>query len=96
MAFGDETMEAVLRSGPFPDVPLVVLTSGKQLLTSANFYEVWVRTQKDLANLSNESTHNICTRCGHYIHRDNPELVIDAIEDVILSTREKSELTSNQ
>lgn len=90
MASGDQTMAQVLNAGPFPDVPLVVLTRGKQFLESARFYEVWLQTQEALASLSNDSEYNICERCGHYVHRDNPGMVVDAVASVIEQARTRS------
>jgi len=87
LAFSEETMQAVLRSGPFPEVPVAVLTSGKQPLSTAKFRQVWLETQQDLAKLSPRSTHLICERCGHYIHRDDPELVVGTIEDLLRGAR---------
>jgi len=83
MAAGDKTMEQVMNSGPFPNVPLSVVTGGKQFLVRARFYEVWLETQKSLATLSSDSTHMVCKRCGHYVHKDNPKLVVDAVTSVI-------------
>lgn len=87
LAFSEETMQAVLRSGPFPEVPVAVLTSGKQLLSTAKFRQVWLETQQDLAKLSPHATHLICERCGHYIHRDDPELVVGTIGDMLRGAR---------
>ncbi len=87
LAGGDQTMAEVLNAAPFPDVPLVVLTRGKPMFTGALFYEVWLETQRSLATLTSESTHTICDRCGHYIHKDAPDLVIAAITSVLKRAR---------
>lgn len=86
MASGDQTMQAVMHSGPFPQIPVAVLTSGKQRLSTTKFREVWLDTQKDLANLSSRSVHVTCEHCGHYIHRDDPKLVVGAVEDMLRAT----------
>lgn len=90
MASGDQTMDQVLHAGPFPDVPLVVLTRGKQFLESAKFYEVWLETQHSLAAQSSHSKITVCERCGHYVHRDNPAMVVDAVTSVIELARTQS------
>lgn len=87
VAGGEQTMAQVLSAGPFPDVPLAVLTRGKQLLESARFYEVWLQTQDALASMSTQSVHSICKRCGHYVHKDNPELVIEAVTSILEQAR---------
>lgn len=90
MASGDRTFHQVLGAGPFPDVPLIVLTGGKQLLTSSKFYDLWLETQGQLASLSSQSTHTVCRHCGHYVHKDNPKLVIDAVASVLEQVRRRS------
>lgn len=90
MASGDQTMDQVLNAGPFPDVPLVVLTRGKQFLESARFYEIWLETQESLAALSDDSELIVCERCGHYVHRGNPAMVVDAVTSVIERARSRS------
>jgi pimeloyl-ACP methyl ester carboxylesterase len=89
LAGGDRTIDAVDNAGQFPEVPLVVLTGGKQFLASARFYDVWLDTQRSLAGLSDKSEHFVCERCGHYIHKDNPALVVDAVRSVIEQVRGK-------
>lgn len=87
LADGERTMNEVIDAGPFPDVPLVVLTGGKQVLASEQFYGIWLDTQKSLAALSEQSVHRVCERCGHYVHKDNPALVVDAVRSVIEQVR---------
>ncbi len=87
MAAGSQTFDQVLSAGAFPNVPLVVLTGGKQLFVKERFYEAWLKTQGQLASLSSQSVHTVCEQCGHYVHKDNPELVIDAVTSVIEQAR---------
>ncbi len=89
MAASDQTFDQVLNAGPFPDVPLIVLTGGKQLLASQRFYDLWLKTQAQLASLSSQSQHSVCRHCGHYVHKDNPKLVIDAVTSVIEQARRR-------
>ena len=83
----DLTMHEVMRAGAFPGVPLSVLTAGKSTRASEQFYTVWLETQRSLAELSATSTHSVCQPCGHYVHKDSPQLVIAAIHDVINQAR---------
>lgn len=82
-----QTMESVLNTGNFPNVPLHVLTGSNNSQVGARFRSIWLNTQRELANLSNQSTHSVCNSCGHYVHHDNPTLVIDAIESIINQSR---------
>jgi pimeloyl-ACP methyl ester carboxylesterase len=70
------------------DMPLIVLTQGgpnpgisedayKQLKKS------WNELQQELTQLSTNGQHIVAHESGHYIHHDQPELVIDAIRQVV-------------
>lgn len=70
-------------------IPLVVLTHGRTPLAplgreaqTAALEKAWLELQRELATWSPAGTHVIATRCGHYIHRDEPTLVIDAVRHV--------------
>ena len=86
---------------PRPDWPLVVLTQGFAHLNSLNLPsdspdmrlpKVLMELQTDLTRLSSNSTHIIAKKSNHYIHLDQPDLVIDAIRRVVESVRENSSL----
>jgi len=53
----------------------------------ASWEALWQELQTELAALSTRSTHRVAERSGHYIQGDRPELVIDAIADVVDQTR---------
>ena len=62
--------------GSLRDLPLVVL-SGEHHTAP---YTDW---QCDLAQLSSRGQHVVVSNCGHWIHLDQPELVIRAIREVV-------------
>jgi pimeloyl-ACP methyl ester carboxylesterase len=81
--------------GSLGDIPLVVLTRG--LPTDPDLLglsdeeaqqgeAVWDELQAELAALSSKGKQVIAEESGHYIHLDQPELVIDAIRDVVEAT----------
>ena len=76
-------MQQVNESPPFPKVPLFVLTGTNKPLEKAQFKQVWLETQNDLATLSPIAKHVVCDQCGHYVQRDDSTAVIDAIQWVI-------------
>ena len=43
--------------------------------------------QRDLAQLSSHGRHLVVGDCGHWIHLDQPELVVRAIREVIITAR---------
>jgi hypothetical protein len=73
--------------------PVYVLSSGRDAFSKnadSAMRAIWLEKleQKEkMANLSSNSKHLITTRSGHEIHLDEPELVIDAIKQVINAVR---------
>jgi pimeloyl-ACP methyl ester carboxylesterase len=68
--------------GQSPDLgslPLTVLTSAKGDRTWRG-WPAWTRMQTELAALSSDSRHIHASKAGHYIHLDEPELVIQAVK----------------
>ena len=77
-------------AGLLGSIPLVVLTAGRHAGPPdlpADFLTQYERMaqelQRDLTRLSTQSTHVIAARSDHFIHDDEPELVIDAIRQVV-------------
>jgi pimeloyl-ACP methyl ester carboxylesterase len=62
-------------------VPLTVLTALRRL--DESLLPMWVQMQDELAALSSESKHITAREVGHYIHVDDPDLVIQAICDLV-------------
>jgi pimeloyl-ACP methyl ester carboxylesterase len=67
------------------DLPLVVLSGDYH----ASPYADW---QRDLARLSSRGRQLVASGCGHWIHLDRPEFVIQAIREVVGASRSDSEL----
>ncbi len=82
------TEEQIRAAGPFPAVPLRVLTATQRPAEMPNLRRVWAATQAELSLLSPLGEQEICDRCGHFIQRDAPERVIEAIRSIVVSTRE--------
>ncbi len=62
-------------------IPLTALTR------TARPQRVWTLMQDELAALSSDSRHVTVAGAGHYIQRDKPELVIQAILDLVRRCR---------
>jgi len=78
----------------FENLPLIVLSRGLSdatpLLTeieNQQLWEVWQEMQSELAALSSEAKQIIAEQSGHHIQLDQPDLVIDAIRDVLDAMR---------
>jgi hypothetical protein len=56
--------------------------------------QIWHDLQADLAGLSANRRHIVASDVGHYVHKDDPELVITAIRDVLHSARTHTPLAA--
>jgi pimeloyl-ACP methyl ester carboxylesterase len=81
---------ALFEAGSLGDMPLVVLTAPNKERAddfpaelNAKFNQIWVELQEELVQLSSNSSQVISERSQHFIQRDQPELVIDAIRQVV-------------
>lgn len=80
---GKEVKEA-RKKDTLRSIPIIVLTADhKGQESSVITEETWRNYQRDLATLSNYSKHIIVEDCGHYIQKDKPQVVIDAIKEMI-------------
>lgn len=52
--------------------------------------KAWEQMQEELSRLSTRGTQLIATRSGHYIQDDRPDIVIDAVHNIVDETRQKS------
>jgi len=65
-------------------IPLTVLTRASG---TGESWPVWGQMQDELAALSTDSEHLYAETAGHYVHRDEPDLVIQAIRDLVRRCR---------
>ncbi len=82
-----EQLQAIHSLG---DLPIVVLASGvflRETPTSPEagprLHEIWQDLQRELASLSSNSVYSVVESSGHFIQRDRPEMVVDAIRRVL-------------
>ncbi|MBM7683387.1 pimeloyl-ACP methyl ester carboxylesterase [Pullulanibacillus pueri] len=92
----DQSSQLIEDSGEFPDIPLVVIARDKELAAEpfiehgipkeeAFLYEaVWRDLQIELSQLSPRGEFIIAEGSDHEIHKDKPEVLIQAIERLIL------------
>jgi pimeloyl-ACP methyl ester carboxylesterase len=77
------------------DIPLIVLTAanakpdppGPLAYLAPQFEQIRQDLQQDLVHRSPKGKQIIAARSGHFIHHDEPELVVSAIREVIDATR---------
>ena len=77
---------AALRAAPFKhDIPLVVLTGARVRADpeAAKLAPLWLEMQRELAARSARSSHLVLHGAGHFIQRDDPQAVVDAVRKVL-------------
>jgi pimeloyl-ACP methyl ester carboxylesterase len=82
-----EQLQAIHSLG---DLPVVVLASEAFLREAptrpeagVRLHEIWQDLQRELASLSSNSVYSVVEGSGHFIQRDQPEMVVDAIRRVL-------------
>ena len=72
------------------DLPVVVLASGVFLRETPTrpeagprLHEMWQDLQRELADLSSNGVYRVVESSGHFIQRDRPEAVVEAIRWVL-------------
>lgn len=86
VAFVSETVRQVAAAGPFPDVPLIVVSGGKRppsWLMTAEAFRVRATNQQALSAMSPRSKQVIAARSGHFPQFAEPDLVIQAIREIV-------------
>ena len=86
--------EAVAAS-PLPPMPLAVLAHGKPIIlpdetrgfTTAEWEALQQASYEGLAALVPQARFSVASESGHDIHQDQPELVIEAIRQVVAGVR---------
>lgn len=76
----------------FGSIPLFVITAGdktrynsfiKDQKIKNEILTAWDKMQKDLLNLSTDSRQIIVEKSGHYINQDKPEVIENAVNDMV-------------
>lgn len=80
------------------DLPLTVLSQGKtpeadnefglSLADARNMAVIWDGLQQELTELSTVGQRRIATESGHVIQLEQPQMVIDAVRDMVVQTRQ--------
>jgi pimeloyl-ACP methyl ester carboxylesterase len=76
------------------DIPLIVLSHGQPQRVmgmpddvNQAYEQTWQELQAELATLSPQGKLIVARESGHYIQLDQPELVIDAVQEVVEAAR---------
>ncbi|OJT25615.1 hypothetical protein BO221_07015 [Archangium sp. Cb G35] len=83
------TVGLIQRAGPFPDVPLAVVTGGRPAMAWATPEEALAARaehQRRLAALSPRGRQMLASRSGHFPQLTEPEVVVEAVRSVTTVT----------
>ncbi len=82
-------------TGSLGDIPLAVLSHDPDRPSSdlpadlaKPVNEAWEKMQEELAHLSTRGTQTIARNSAHYIQNDRPDVVIDAVHNVVQQARD--------
>ena len=89
-------MHEARASGPFPPMPLTVLSHGRTADPSerpagwpiAEEERIWRELHTEIARMVPNGRHVIAEASGHDIAQEQPELVVDAIQAVVAAARD--------
>jgi len=92
-----ESAAQTAATGSLGDMPLAVLSHDPAKSSSElppdlakPTNEAWEKMQKELAHLSTRGTQTIAKNSAHYIQFDRPDIVIDAIRNVVGEARQNA------
>jgi pimeloyl-ACP methyl ester carboxylesterase len=87
------TVRELHAAGDLGDIPVVVVTAGIiEDVWLATVPKLTSRAQVRLAGLSSNAIQVVATDSGHFVHRDAPDVVFAAIEQVVGAARSGSAL----
>ena len=82
------TLKQARRAGPFPPVPLIVLTQSNAISRwPSGLRKVWEASQISLAKMSRLGRIKVCDDAGHNVHKDRPDMVVRAVLNVVRAAR---------
>jgi pimeloyl-ACP methyl ester carboxylesterase len=85
----EDTAREIAAAGPFPEVPVRVITGGltpKTALLSPGVVAAKRANQQDLARLSPLGEHVVAHKSGHFPQLTEPDLVLRVLSDLVHAT----------
>ncbi|CAH9050318.1 2-succinyl-6-hydroxy-2, 4-cyclohexadiene-1-carboxylate synthase [Pseudoalteromonas sp. CIP111854] len=81
----DETVLQITQAGDFPAIPVAVLSGAKKMpFVPQAAFDIHLEYQKELLKLAPYTTQYVCNESGHFVQVTEPEVVIAAIDKMVL------------
>lgn len=87
LSLGESAAE-LSAAGPLPPIPLIVITAGHRR-DPPEIRMAWSELQRELADRAPGARQILADRSGHYIQYDQPDVVVDAIREVVEEIRQR-------
>ena len=82
------TLKQTRRAGPFPAVPLIILTPSDAVTRwPGGIKKVWAASQRSLARMSRLGRIKKLDDASHNLHKDRPDVVVKAVLNVVRAAR---------
>ena len=80
---------------PYGAIPLIVLTAGQRPKQPGEtdeegqaLFKLWIQMHDELAALSSRGENRMVKESGHYIHLEQPQVVVDAVNEAVAAVRQ--------
>jgi pimeloyl-ACP methyl ester carboxylesterase len=87
------SVSELLQAPPIGNIPLTVITRGTREWPTGKDGDAqeksWHEQQAELTKLSSIGTQRMAQKSGHHAHIDEPEVVADAVRDLVTAERKK-------
>ena len=89
-----DSEEVAAEARPLGSTPFIVLTRGERSSDmpadqAATEWNLWNQMHNDLAKLSTVGVNRVVPGANHYIQLDKPDAVVEAVEEVVTTTRQR-------
>jgi pimeloyl-ACP methyl ester carboxylesterase len=82
------TMKQARRAGPFPPVPLIVITQTRASSSwPGGMGKAWMASQRSMIKMSALARYKVLDDSGHNVHKDRPDVVVRAVLNVVEAAR---------